>query len=614
MKLRSALAALALSTPIGALAEASISLTHQGLLLAADDQPINVPVTLRFRVMNTRSPGEPNEQAIWTSNECQVGVRNGRYGVVLGTECAGPQPLTAEALAPTSPRFLEVSAGGVPLLPRLTLSAVPNAFLAARALDAAKLEGAARADFWERSADLAGAKFGAATIADRFTSLDTTLTARITAVEGKIPGVGQTGELPAAVIPALDAAKIGSGTLSLARGGTGADLSMTGGPGRFLRQSTTGGAVTVAPITAADLPVFGGASAGAAGLAGLAPAPAAGDQGRFLRGDGAWVEVPSPWVVNGSDVLRGAGNVGIGVSVPKAKLDVAGTVKLGSGTTCNGETEGSLRYNTTSKSVQVCNGATWAAVTGQAPRTCREVLEQGIGTTDGSYQLDPDGPLTTWAPFTAYCDMGTLNGGWTLALNLDTSDGRIQWYNVTNFWTSDTYNVGTDNAPFGGDYKRAAIFAGLKATQVLVRVHKNGATVGWRAWNLNVGDRSLQSYFSGGSNVRLTAGSVASDLTALSSREAVVVPGGELDLNRSVAANDLNRVWNTASNANDNVNGGLGTYHDSTSGECSRPCSDALAVASSGNWGAGLIGTDTDGRTLYGSYSSLDYDYAIYVR
>ena len=54
--------------------------------------------------------------------------------------------------------------------------------------------------------------------------------------------------------PLLSAGDIVSGTLALARGGTQADLSATGGAGQFLKQSSTGAAVTVGAIASTDLP------------------------------------------------------------------------------------------------------------------------------------------------------------------------------------------------------------------------------------------------------------------------------------------------------------------------------------------------------------------------
>ncbi len=58
--------------------------------------------------------------------------------------------------------------------------------------------------------------------------------------------------LVAADIPAHDTSKLTSGSLALARGGTGADLSATG-PG-FLRQAGVGSTITVAALSSGDLP------------------------------------------------------------------------------------------------------------------------------------------------------------------------------------------------------------------------------------------------------------------------------------------------------------------------------------------------------------------------
>jgi hypothetical protein len=51
----------------------------------------------------------------------------------------------------------------------------------------------------------------------------------------------------------LDAAAVATGQLALARGGSGADLSATGGTHQVLRQSTLGGAVTVSQLAASDV-------------------------------------------------------------------------------------------------------------------------------------------------------------------------------------------------------------------------------------------------------------------------------------------------------------------------------------------------------------------------
>ena len=50
-----------------------------------------------------------------------------------------------------------------------------------------------------------------------------------------------------------DAADVTTGQLALARGGSAADLSATGGANQFVRQSSVGGALTVSAIAAADI-------------------------------------------------------------------------------------------------------------------------------------------------------------------------------------------------------------------------------------------------------------------------------------------------------------------------------------------------------------------------
>jgi hypothetical protein len=59
--------------------------------------------------------------------------------------------------------------------------------------------------------------------------------------------------LAATDIPSLPASQITTGLLALARGGTNADLSATGGASRVLKQVSTGAAITVAQLAFSDL-------------------------------------------------------------------------------------------------------------------------------------------------------------------------------------------------------------------------------------------------------------------------------------------------------------------------------------------------------------------------
>ena len=58
-------------------------------------------------------------------------------------------------------------------------------------------------------------------------------------------------------VPRARAGDILSGQLALARGGTGVDLSGTGGTGQYLKQTTAGGAVSVGTIPHSDLTGIG---------------------------------------------------------------------------------------------------------------------------------------------------------------------------------------------------------------------------------------------------------------------------------------------------------------------------------------------------------------------
>lgn len=73
-----------------------------------------------------------------------------------------------------------------------------------------------------------------------------TLTATVNA-KGLVTAVAETNI-------AIAASQVTTGQLAMARGGTGADLSATGGSGQYVKQSSAGAGFTVGVIAAADLP------------------------------------------------------------------------------------------------------------------------------------------------------------------------------------------------------------------------------------------------------------------------------------------------------------------------------------------------------------------------
>jgi trimeric autotransporter adhesin len=69
-----------------------------------------------------------------------------------------------------------------------------------------------------------------------------------------VGGALSVAVLAAADIPSLDTSKLTTGQLALARGGSGADLSATGGSNQVVKQTSVGGALTVATLSTSDIP------------------------------------------------------------------------------------------------------------------------------------------------------------------------------------------------------------------------------------------------------------------------------------------------------------------------------------------------------------------------
>lgn len=290
---------------------------------------------------------------------------------------------------------------------------------------------------------------------------------------------------------------------------------------------------------------------------------------------------------------------------------------------------------------------------GSSMLSCAHILRAAPASPSGQYWLDPTGGATDDA-YLAHCDMSTAGGGWSMVMNLDTSDGHVLWW-ANDLWTNGQA-YGSVETPFDGDHVSPAWSNLNGADEILVVVHDQGSVVGWKQFAKSNGDTML-THMNGGDNTLIASSVIAADTSSINTIEHLVRSSTALYANRckgpsgtpgsctagSVSSPDGDRLGSVESSPNaDNTGGGLGNWHDMNfccagesygsgkvcNGNAMRTVSEAQAGWCPSYGGAnnfGHFGSDTfrastcsmtnSGCNAHWSQpSGVDYDYAIYLR
>lgn len=176
---------------------------------------------------------------------------------------------------------------------------------------------------------------------------------------------------------------------------------------------TNGG--TVISATDTTYSNFTGATSQDAGTSGLVPAPAAGDEGKFLQGNGTWATVSTgTQYTAGNGINIDANNeISIDTSVVAEVADIPTVNDATLTVTQNGTTAGTFTANSSTNTTIALTDTTYSAFTGTDGQTAGTAgLVPAPATTDAGKFLKADG---TW---------GTAGGATN---NINSTDWNALW-------------------------------------------------------------------------------------------------------------------------------------------------------------------------------------------
>lgn len=268
-----------------------------------------------------------------------------------------------------------------------------------------------------------------------------------------------------------------------------------------------------------------------------------------------------------------SGNVGIGVSSPAAKLNVAGTisasdaVQVGQSTlSCASSISGSIRYNTTSDTLQICTGSGWKSL---ASTTTAGVATAASST--GSIQFNSGGSFA----------------GDTSNLFWDDTNNRLAVGMSSPLYTLDI----SGTSRFKGTVRIQKATTGATTVTMI-----DGGSV--NSWGLTAGSDgsfSLNDLTSGPSPIIVQAGAIDSSVYIASGSKVGInttSPLANLDISGTISATNAIQIGSSSLSCSTGIPGAI--RYNSTS--------NTLQICLGSTW-TSLV-SSTGGGTIDGAGST----------